>query len=103
MRRRWRREFIERWPDPEDWLTEPLEVRVGRLYGETQKTARRPISYRARSYLFYLSLTDRLRLDYRFLLSISYLRVRDVAHPLGIPFGIPYPHPHTAQPRSRPH
>ena len=97
MRRRWRREFIERWPDPEAWLTEPLEVRVGRLYGETQKTARHPISYRARSYLFYLSLTDHLRLDYRFLLSISYLRVRDVADPLGIDFGIRDLSAHSAQ------
>jgi integrase len=103
MRRRWRREFIERWPDPEHWLTEPLDVRVGRLFGETQKTARHPISYRARSYLFYLALTDRLRLDYRFLLSISYLRVRDIADPLGIDFAIPDLSAHGAQLGYYPH
>lgn len=97
MRRRWRREFIERWPDLEHWLAERLDVRVGRLHGETQKTASHPISYRARSYLFYLVLTDRLRLDYRFLLSIGYLRVRDVADPLGIDFGIPDLSVHGAQ------
>jgi integrase len=97
MRRRWRREFIERWPDLEDWLSEPLDVRVGRLHGEKQKTASYPISFRARSYLFYLALTDRLRLDYDFLLSIGYLRARDVADALGIDFGIADVSAHGAQ------
>ena len=97
MRLRWRREFIERWPDLDNWIVEPLDVRVGRLYGETKKTASHSLSHRARSYLFYLALTDRLRLDYRFLLSIGYLRVRDVADALGIDFGIPDLSAHGAQ------
>jgi integrase len=88
MRRRWQREFVEQWPDLQAWFPEPLHRRVGRLEHETQKTASYPISYRARSYLFYLALTDRLRLDYEFLLAITILRARDVALPLGIDFGI---------------
>jgi hypothetical protein len=61
MRHRYRRDFVERWPKLEDWLAEPLPERVGRLCGETQKSPSYPVSYRARSYLFYLALTHRSR------------------------------------------
>ena len=89
MRQRWRREFMECWPKLAMWSAEPLHKRVGRLAGETQKTASYRVSYRARSYLYYLALTDRLRLDYDFLLAIADLCATDVAHPLGIDFEIP--------------
>ena len=89
MRHRYRRDFVERWPKLEDWLAEPLPERVGRLCGETQKSPSYPVSYRARSYLFYLALTDRVLLDYDWLLAIGDLAIGPVAGPLGIHFGVP--------------
>jgi hypothetical protein len=89
MRHRYRRDFVERWPKLEDWLAEPLPERVGRLCGETQKSPSYPVSYRARSYLFYLALTDRVLLDYDWLLAIGDLAIGPVASPLGIHFGVP--------------
>lgn len=89
MRQRWRVEFIDRWPKLALWFAEPLHKRIGRLAGETQKSASYPVSYRARSYLYYLALTDRLRFDYEFLLAVADLCVADVAHPLGLDFEIP--------------
>ena len=89
MRHRYRRDFVERWPKLEDWLAASLPERVGRLCGETQKSPSYPVSYRARSYLFYLALTDRVLLDYDWLLAIGDLAIGPVASPLGIPFGVP--------------
>lgn len=45
-------------------------------------------SYNGRSYLYYLGLTDRIRLDYDWLLALGDLRLADVAQPLGIDLGI---------------
>jgi integrase len=89
MRRRYRHEFAECWPKLGDWLAEPLPERVGRLCGETQKSPSYPVPYRARSYLFYLALTDRVLLDYDWLLAIGDLAIGPVASPLGIDFGAP--------------
>jgi integrase len=88
MRRRYRRAFVKRWPAIEDWFTAPFEERVGRLCGETQKRPNFPASYRARSYLYYLALTDRLRLDFRWLLAIGDLCVAPIAEGLGLDLGI---------------
>lgn len=88
MRQRWRREFIERWPAIGMWFAESLQTRIGRLAGETQKTVSYPISYRARSYVYFLALRDHIRLDYDFLLAVTDLCVGDVARPLDIDFGI---------------
>lgn len=88
-RRFYRAEFVECWPQLEDWLAEPLHERIGRLSGEKQKAPSYPTSYRAHSYLFYLALTDRLRFDYDWLLAIGDLAVGPVAGPLGVDFGIP--------------
>jgi hypothetical protein len=43
----------------------------------------------ARSYLFYLALTDRALLDYDWLLAIGDLAIGPIADPLGIDFGVP--------------
>lgn len=88
-RHRYRNDFIALWPRLEDWLAAPLIVRVGRLCGETQKSPSYPISYRARSYLLYLALTDRVLLDYDWLLAVGDLAIGPVANPLGIDFGVP--------------
>src|SRR5216684_7065091 len=89
MRQRYRREFIDHWPKLGDWLVEPLHERVGRLCAETQQLPSYPVSYRARSYLFYLALTDRVLLDYDWLFAIGDLAIGPVAGPLGIHFGVP--------------
>ena len=88
MRRRYRRAFVERWPRIEGWFDAPFEERVGRLCGETQKRPSFPASYRGRSYLYYLALTNRLRLDYDWLLTVGDLCVAPVAQALGVDLGI---------------
>ena len=88
MRRRYRRAFVERWPRIGDWFDAPFEERVGRFHGETQKTSSHLASYRARSYLFYLVLTGRLRLDHNWLLTVGDLCVAPVAEGLGVDLGI---------------
>ena len=89
MRRRYRQAFIARWPKIDDWFEASLEERVGRLRSESQRAPGCPASYRARSYLFYLALTDRLRLDYDWLLTVGDLCVAPVADALGVDFGVP--------------
>lgn len=88
MRARWRREFVEHFPTMQEWFDLQVHERIGRLSGERQGHVSFPVAYRAHSYLFYLCLTDRLRLDYPFLLAIGDLRVEDVAGPLRVECGI---------------
>jgi hypothetical protein len=63
QRRNQQRRFARFWPDLEDWLSAPLTERVGRLHNENRATLSYRVSYQARSYLYYLGLTDRARLD----------------------------------------
>lgn len=74
-----RRRFIERWPDLHSWLHAPLPERIGRPCGTDRRALRDRISYGARSYLTYLCLTDRLRLDYGFLLAIGQLHTASIS------------------------
>lgn len=88
QRRNHQRRFAWLWPDPTAWFAEPLAVRVAR-YGAKPATALpRRASYEGRSYLYYLGLTDRMRLDYDWLLALGDLRLEKVARPLGIDLGI---------------
>jgi len=84
----YRSEFIERWPDLNSWLAEPLAMRVGRLASERQAKPSFPTSHRARSYLFYLAYTDHLRLDYDFLFAVRSVGGVDTTRPLGIDLGV---------------
>jgi integrase len=81
---RWRMQFMAHWPNLSDWLTEPLMKRLGRRPGEHYKHASDRVSYYAQSYLWYLGLTDRLRLDYPFLLGVGGMCVEEVAVTLKI-------------------
>jgi integrase len=84
-----RRDFVSAFPDLAHWCEQPLEVRVGRLHGASAFTPEHPASFWARQYLYYLAFTDRLRLDYGFLLSISPMYAALLANSLGIDLGIP--------------
>lgn len=83
-----RREFVAAFPDLALWCEQPLEVRLGRLHGTSAFTPEHPASFWARQYLYYLAFTDRLRLDYGFLLSISPMYAAQLANQLGIDLGI---------------
>lgn len=72
--RYYRRRFVKRWPNLQDWLLLPLPERVGCPNGTHRRKLRDHTSHRARPYLIYLCLTDRLRLDYDFLIAISQLQ-----------------------------
>ncbi|WP_448207482.1 tyrosine-type recombinase/integrase [Azospirillum sp. sgz302134] len=88
QRHNFQRRFARFWPNLEDWLSAPLAERVGRLNTQTRATVSHRVSHQARSYLYYLALTDHVRLDYEWLLAIGDLRLMDVARPLGIDLGI---------------
>jgi len=83
-----RRRFIRLWPDLKDWMTAPLEERVGRLRRQTRSKLRHHVSYQARSYLHYLAFTDRVRLDYDWLLALGTLRSEEVSRSLDLDLGI---------------
>jgi hypothetical protein len=87
-RLRYRTEFVTRWPNPLEWFVEPLPERIGCLSGDKQAFPTQPVSFRARTYLYYLAVTDRLRLDYEFLLAISNMRVAEAIAPFNVDFGL---------------
>ena len=88
QRRNQQRRFARLWPDLATWFAEPLAVRVARYGGKPAAALRRHVSYEGRSYLYYLGLTGRTRLDYDWLLALGDLRLEAVARPLGIDLGI---------------
>jgi integrase len=83
-----RRTFAARWPDLREWLRMPLLERVGRPNGKSRRDLRDRVSYNARSYLIYLCLTDRLRLDYDYLLAVGQLQTMYVSRLLCGDFGV---------------
>lgn len=78
----YRSEFIAKWPDPKDWFAEPLHIRVGCLTGDKQAHPTYPVSFRARSYLYYAAMTDRIRLDFDFLFAVKNMQVAETMAPL---------------------
>lgn len=74
--------FIESWPDIRDWFAAPLPIRIGCLNGDKQAHPTYPVSFRARSYLYYAAMTDRIRLDYDFLFAVGNMRVAETMEPL---------------------
>lgn len=85
-RLQYRANFIAQWPDPKAWFSEPLPIRIGCLAGDKQAFPTYPVSFRARTYLYYLALTDRIRLDYDFLLAVGNMRVAETLAPLNAYF-----------------
>lgn len=83
-----RRRFERLWPDLEAWFEAPLALRIARLGADHRGDTIRASCYQARSYLYYLALTDRIRLDAPWLLAIGHLRAGEVATSLGIDLGV---------------
>jgi len=89
------RRFAKTYPDLDAWMQLPLQIRLGWRNNETQARRTRDmtssdittdwINFNARHYLFYLSLTGRLRLDWGWLLGIGVLKPWTVAESLGLP------------------
>ena len=84
----YRSRFVESWPDINDWFSAPLPIRIGRLSGDTQAHPTYPVSFRARSYLYYAAMTDCIRLDYDFLFAVGNMRVAETMAPLGAYTGL---------------
>lgn len=82
------RVFVESYPDLGDWFAQALEVRVGRIFGTSAFHPEHPISFDARRYLYFLALTDRIRLDYAFLFSLSPMYSKSLARSLGFDLGL---------------
>ena len=52
-----RQQFVDRYPDLDEWFAEPLDVRIGRGYRAAPHTYTDATNARARGYLLYLGLT----------------------------------------------
>ena len=87
-RLRCRAEFLQQWPKFSDWFRVPLPERIGCLRGDKQAFPTYPLSYNARSYLYYLALTNRLHLDYDFLFAVGNMRVVELIAPFNADLGI---------------
>lgn len=68
------RQFVDRWPDLQDWFAAPLKVRLGFTGGRTFASGR-TVAHRAQSYLIYLSLVRGVGLDWDLLLGRTYARM----------------------------
>jgi len=82
------RRFVRTYPTFTDWLAEPLEQRLGRLRGEgkSARTMTNIVSYRARQYLQFASLTGQLALPWDYLIMIELRGVADLAAAAGHPW-----------------
>ncbi|NTW40052.1 MAG: site-specific integrase [Cellulomonadaceae bacterium] len=82
---RWRQynDVVDRWPTLTAWMDEPLATRLGRLRGQTVRTASDPVAYRARPYLYYASLTGRLPLPWDFLIAVEFDSILDLCDRVG--------------------
>jgi len=79
-----RRQFVERYPDLAEWMRAPLIERIGRLVIEGTEQFVEPISYRARSYLFYLALRGCLYFDWEWLIAVARLNIWNLFRFLGV-------------------
>jgi integrase len=79
---RFRRQFVERYPDLNDWFAAPLVERVGRTdeqrHAGTRHNALCKESYQARPYLVFLALRGYARFDWEWLIAIYQLRLTKV-------------------------
>ena len=82
QRRNHQRRFARLWPDLGSWFSLPLDTRVARRAQAATPSLHHRASYDARSYLYYLGLTDRTRLDYDWLLALGDLRLAEVGRDL---------------------
>ncbi|MEU1187558.1 site-specific integrase [Streptomyces sp. NPDC005859] len=87
MKLRFRRQFVERWPNLSGWFGAPLVERVGRLHGESYHRPSYPVSFRARTYLVYLGLRGYAMFDYPWLFAPGQLAIIEPAAALGIDLG----------------
>jgi integrase len=79
---RFRQQFVERYPDLNDWFAAPLVARVGRTveqrHAKTRHNALCKVSYQARPYLVFLALRGYARFDWEWLIAIYQLRLTKV-------------------------
>lgn len=79
---RFRRQFVERYPDLNDWFAAPLVERVGRTVDQrkagTRHNALCKVSYQARPYLVFLALRGYAHFDWEWLIAIYQLRLTKV-------------------------
>lgn len=71
----WYGRFVRHYPNLEDWFKAPLAERVGRLYGEECTRPSFPVSYKARSYLFFLAFCGYARFDWEWILGVPLLSI----------------------------
>ena len=79
-----RERFVESYPDLNDWFSAPLAERVGRLWGEPYTEPSYPVSYRARPYLFFLSLHRYALFDWEWLIALPQLNNRSYTAHVGL-------------------
>ena len=78
-----RQQFVDRYPDLDEWFAEPLDVRIGRGYRAAPHTYTDATNARARGYLLYLGLTRRITFDWPWLFAVRLLKVWGYAERAG--------------------
>ncbi len=66
---RCRTQFVQSYPDLNEWFSAPLVERVGRLYHEDYNHPSYPIPYRSRHYLIFLALYGYALMDWDWLIA----------------------------------
>ncbi len=77
---RHRQAFLDRWPSLESWLEAPMTERLERSSGGGRGH---------RLYIYYLALTDRVRLDYAWMFAAGQIAAGRTAASLNLDLGIP--------------
>ena len=83
-----RRQFVERWPDLNDWFAAPLVERIGGLTATNRHRFPYCISRNARPYLLFLGLRGYAHFDYEWLLGIGQLQITQLTRQLGLDLGL---------------
>ena len=86
--RRYRREFVEHYPELRNWFEAPLVERVGRLQGESVHNLTCQRCYYARRYLYFLALRGYIRLDWEWVIGARHIVVRQLLSGAGVDFGL---------------
>jgi integrase len=81
-------DFVGRYPNLSEWMQLPLVERIGRTFRQSKKDLSNPISYHARSYLYYLVFRDCLRLDWEWLIAVPTLNLRGLLKCSGVKLNI---------------
>lgn len=73
-----RKRFVAAYPDLELWFQTPLSERGSHVYAQTFRASCKNVSYRARSYLYYLALAGYATFDWDWIITLQSVQIWDI-------------------------